>query len=328
MDALVSVIVPIYKVEPYLDKCIYSIQNQTYRNLEIILVDDGSTDNCGQMCDRFALTDGRIHVIHQSNKGLSEARNSGISVCSGSYILFVDGDDWIEPDTVECLLNACVDNDAEVSCCGHYKEYLDRTTEHPLTDKKVVYEDDEIVVPAMKGNVFGMHAWGKLWNRELFDNCMFPSGMYFEDIATTWKLFLNCHRVVCVRDILFHYIYRKDSIGNTKTMKNLSDRWTAFKEQYDEMAGEDEIIRRICAKRCLETIGYTWRWLHIVKNKDRTKMQEMRGFLRENQDVKNQCSLATQLSLFCAQHSNPITIFGCYYLNQLYRRAHGMRLMA
>ena len=328
MDALVSVIVPIYKVEPYLDKCVSSIQNQTYEKLEIILVDDGSPDDCGRKCDRFASTDRRIHVIHQANNGLSEARNSGIDIATGTYILFVDGDDWIEPNAVECLLRACVDNDADVSCCGHYKQYLDRTTAHPLTQEQRVYEKDEIVVPSMQGNVFGIHAWGKLWKRELFEDCIFPPDKYFEDVATTWKLFLNCQRVVCVPDILFHYIYRKDSIGNTKTMKNISDRWNGFKDRYDAMADESEIIRQICAKECLETIGYTWRWLYIVKNRDKAKIHEMRQFLKDHQDIKRRCSFATQLSLFCAQHSNPITIFGCYHLNQLYRRLHGMRLMA
>lgn len=327
MDTLVSVIVPIYKVEPYLEKCVTSIRNQTYRNLEIILIDDGSPDGCGQMCDLYASADNRVRVIRQENKGLSEARNSGIDIATGEYILFVDGDDWIELNTVECLLQACLDYSADASCCGHYKEFTNRTTIHPLVEEVKIYEGDEIIAPALKG-AFAHYVWEKLWKRKLFDTCRFPSGMQFEDVATTWKLLLNCHRVVCISDVLFHYIYRKDSIGNTKTMKNLVDRWIAFKERYDVMAERSEELRNICTKGCLETIGYTWRWLFIVKDRDEEKIQEMRRFLKENQEYINHCSLEKRISLFCALHSSPITIASCYYLNQMYRRFRGLDQMA
>ena len=322
---MVSVIVPVYNVEKYLDKCVSSILNQTYRGIEIILIDDGSTDGCGRMCDEYQ--DERIRVIHQANKGLSEARNSGIDIATGDYILFVDGDDWIEPNTVECLLNACVESNADAACCGHYKEFTDRTTAYSLTQEQKVYEGDEVVIGAMKGS-FAHYAWEKLWKRELFDTCRFPPGMQFEDIATTWKLFLKCQRVVCIPDILFHYIYRKDSIGNTKTMKNLSDRWIAFKERYDVMAGKSEELKQICTDGCLQTIGYTWRWLHIIKDRDEEKIQEMRGFLRKNRGSIRCCPIATRISLFCALHSSTITIASCYYLNQIYRRFRGLDQMA
>ena len=324
---MVSVIVPVYNVEPYLRKCLYSVLGQTYRDLEIIVVDDGSTDASRAICDEYKSSDSRIQVIHQINKGLSEARNNGIDIATGEYILFVDGDDWIELNTVECLLQACVENNADVSCCGHYKEFTDRTTVHPLVEEVKIYEGDEIVVPAMKGS-FAHYAWEKLWKRKLFDTCRFPPGMQFEDIATTWKLLLKCHRVVCVPDVLFHYIYRKDSIGNTKTMKNLADRWIAFKERYDVMADRSYELQNICTKGCLETIGYTWRWLFSVKDRDEEKIQEMRRFLKENRWYIRRCSLETRISLFCALHSSSITIVSCYYLNQMYRRFRGLDQMA
>lgn len=324
---MVSVIVPVYNVKPYLRKCLDSVVGQTYRNLEILIVDDGSTDGSGSICDEYTSDDNRVRVIHQINKGLSEARNSGIDIATGEYILFVDGDDWIEPSTVECLLQACVENEADVSCCGHYKEFVDRTTAHPLATELKIYEGDEIVIPAMKGS-FAHYAWEKLWKWELFDTCRFPPGMQFEDIATTWKLFLKCHRVVCIPDVLFHYVYRKDSIGNIKTMKNLADRWIAFKERYDAMATKSEELRNICTKSCLETIGYTWRWLFSVKDRDEEKIQEMRRFLKENKECISHCSLETRISLFCALHSSSITIASCYYLNQIYRRFRGLDQMA
>ena len=319
---MISVIVPVYNVEPYLRKCLDSILNQTYRDLEILIIDDGSTDGSEAICDEYTANDQRLQVILQDNKGFS-----GIDLATGSYILFVDGDDWIEPNAVECLYQACLDSNADASCCGHYKELVDRKTVHALVAVKKIYEGDVIVAPAMKGS-FAHYAWEKLWKRDLFYNCRFPSGMQFEDIATTWKLFLRCHKVICIPDVLFHYTYRKDSIGNTKSMKNLSDRWVAFKERYDVMAGRNEELKRICTMGCLETIGYTWRWLYIVEDRDEEKIQEMRRFLKENRWYIRRCSLETRISLFCALHSSSITIVSCYYLNQMYRRFRGLDQMA
>ena len=331
MEDIVSVIVPIYKVEPYLKKCVNSILQQTYDNLEIFLVDDGSPDDCGQMCDHFAASDKRIHVVHQKNKGLSEARNQGIAICKGSYVLLVDGDDYIEPNTIECLLKSSKDTCADVVCCGYYREYKDNATAHSLTDVRKYYGEEEIIKAALQGKFFGEYAWNKLWKRELFNDCKFPLGRYFEDIATTWKLFRGCHKVTCVPDILYHYIIRKDSIGNTKNMKNFVDRWLAFKERFDTMAAESEELRQICTNGCLDTIGYTWRWLYIVDRKDRKRhddvLREMREFVEVNRSSIGRCSLATRVSLFCALHSNSVTECGCYYLNQVYRRLRGFDQM-
>ena len=323
---MISIIAPVYNVEPYLRKCLDSIINQTYRDLEILIIDDGSTDGSGEICNEYAASDHRLQVIHQNNKGLSEARNSGIDIATGDYILFVDGDDWIESNTVECLYQACLDHNAEVSCCDHYKEFADRTTVHSLVTSKKEYEGEEIAVPAMKGS-FAHYAWEKLWERSLFEECRFPSGMQFEDVATTWKLFLRCNKVVCIPDVLFHYTYRKDSIGNTKTMKNLADRWAAFKERYDMMSDKSDELKRICTMGCLQTIGYTWRWLYIVKDRDEKKLNEMREFLKNNREAIRSCSLPTRISLFCALYSNLVTIAGCYQINQIYRKIRGLNQM-
>ena len=329
MDPLVSIIIPVYNVEKYLDKCVASVVNQTYTNLEIILIDDGSPDNCPAICDAWKERDPRINVIHQQNGGLSVARNRGIDACHGSYILYIDSDDTIEPNTVDRLLQACLENDADVSCCGYYQEYIDHVTSHPLTNVLKQYEGDELLISALKGDL--MHfAWNKLWRRELFDDdCRFPPGMFFEDIATTWKAFRKCRRVVVIPDLLYHYIIRKDSICNAKTMKRFVDRWIAFKERFDEMSPKSEELRKVCIDGCLDTIGYTWRWLHILDKKDRDEeaLQEMKAFLKENRNRITHCPIATRISLFCALHSNPLTEFGCYYMNQFYRKLHGMDRM-
>lgn len=322
---LISIIIPVYNIEKYIRQCLDSVINQTYRYLEILVVDDGSTDGSGKICDEYA-EDNRVKIIHQTNKGLSGARNVGIDIASGSFILLVDGDDYIELNTVECLLKACLDTNADVSCCGHYKEYTNKSISHALTKKS--YEGKNLTSVVMEGSTFGHYAWGKLYKKELFNNCRFPEDMLFEDIATTWKLLIKCQRVTCISDVLFHYVYRKDSLGNTKTMKNLVDRWIAFKDRYDEMAGKSDELKKICTKRCLDTIGYTWRWLYIVKDKDEQRIQEMRLFAEMNRDNFQSCSVATRISLFFVIHSNTITIAICYYLNRIYRRIRGMDQMA
>lgn len=330
MNPLVSIIIPIYNVEKYLDKCITSVVNQTYTNLEIILVDDGSPDNCPAICDQWQAKDSRIKVIHQENGGLSVARNHGIDACNGSYVQFVDSDDYIELNAVECLLQACLETNAEVSCCGYVKEYVNHIISYPLTYSRVCYEGEEILVAAMKGTVFEQYVWNKLWRRELFDNdCRFPPGKCFEDGATTWKVLRKCNRVVCLPDVLYHYIARKNSISNTKNMKHFLDYWDACKERFDEMSVKSETLRQICMEGCFEVIGYIWRWLYLVdkKGRDEVRLQEMQSFLKENRDSIVNCPLTTRFSLFCALHSNPVTIFGCYYAKQIYRRLHGMEEM-
>lgn len=323
MEPLVSVIIPVYNVEKYVRKCLESVVDQSYRNLEIIIVDDGSTDGSGRICDEYK-ADKRVRVIHQSNKGLSGARNSGIDSCTGSYILFIDGDDYVELNAVEVLLKACIAADADVACCGHYKVFADRADPHPLTKEIRIYEGEELTLATMKGNC-AHYAWEKLYKRVLFDECRFPEGMLFEDVATTWKILLKSNRVVCVPDVLFHYVYRKESLGNTKTMKNLSDRWMAFKERYDVMGRKSDELNVICTKGCLDTIGYTWRWLYIVKDRDEEKLQEMRAFAKEHRDKKMVCPMTTRIVLFCAVYSNPMTIAMCYCLNQIYRKLYGMK---
>ncbi len=330
MEPTVSVIIPVYQVEKYLDKCIASVVGQTYQNLQIILVDDGSTDRSPAICDGWKERDPRITVIHQPNGGLSRARNAGVNLVTGEFIGFVDSDDWIEQNTIEYLLQACIENKADISCCGYYRVYVDHIISHSLTDIQKIYEGEEILYSSMRGEGDEHIVWNKLWRRELFDDdCKFPAGMNFEDVATTWKIFRKCHREVCIPNLLIHHIIRKGSICNTKSMKNFVDRWIAFKERYDVMATKSEEIRRICIDGCLDTIGYTWRWLHILDRKERDEktLQEMRAFVRENRDRIAYSPVATRISLFCVLHSNSLTEFGCYYMNQIYRKIHGMDRM-
>ena len=163
---LISVIVPIYNVEKYLDRCVDSIINQTYKNLEIILVDDGSPDNCPQMCDDYAKKDSRIKVVHKENGGLSDARNVGMEVATGEYVSFIDSDDYISLDFYETLLETIVDNDSDIVECGVVKFYEDNSFDKYSDDLKVTnYDTVDGLEGLINENPFKQHVWNKLYNQ-------------------------------------------------------------------------------------------------------------------------------------------------------------------
>ncbi len=212
---LISVIVPVYNTEEYLRKCLDSIVGQTYSNLEIILVDDGSTDQSGLICDEYSVMDSRIRVIHQENKGLGEARNAGIDVVTGSLMAFVDSDDWIEPDTYE-FMEACM---AQYSCdiviCG--RKVVDETGvlfyEMCLDEGVLVQPGEEVVRRFLLNANLNMAAWDKLYKTELFDDIHYPSGhLMSEDYIPAYRVLSRTKSVFLSGRPLYNYNKRKGSI--------------------------------------------------------------------------------------------------------------------
>ena len=187
MKPLVSVIIPVYKVEQYLQKCIESVCGQTLEALEIILVDDGSPDNCGRICDEYATRDSRIRVIHQRNGGLSAARNTGIRIAQADIIGFVDSDDWIEPDMIELLYrNLCKEN-ADISVCGIYWHNKGNVSEKG--DKTyAVQSSKEAIESVYRLPGVKMNVWNKLYRKHLFHEICFPEGRINEDVYVTVRL--------------------------------------------------------------------------------------------------------------------------------------------
>lgn len=234
MRLLISVIVPVYNVEKYLERCVESILNQTYSKLEIILVDDGSTDSSGSKCDILAKRDKRIKVIHKKNGGLSDARNYGLNIATGDYILFVDSDDWIEKNMVEYLINLILETEADISVCGYFEDY--NNSEGVICSKDVdekiyVYNSNVEALYALNyyGESIGTVSWNKLYKMSIFDQLRFDKGRLNEDVFLTPKLFYQAKRVTVSTKKLYHYIVsRPDSIMNQSlTEKNL-DLISAF----------------------------------------------------------------------------------------------------
>lgn len=214
---LISIIVPVYKVQNYLDKCVESIVEQTYKNLEIILVDDGSPDNCPAMCDEWAKKDSRIKVIHKKNGGLSSARNAGLDVCTGDYIGFVDSDDWIEPDMYEYLLDIGMKNNADVSRCEFVIEAENSDiTVDPQNDSELsMLSGDELIIELVNGDYSEGAMWNKLYKRKLFDSVRFKEGITIEDCLANYYIYRQQVTLVSSFAVKYHYLQRGDSITGT-----------------------------------------------------------------------------------------------------------------
>ena len=212
MNDLISVIVPIYKVEKYLKKCIDSIITQTYKNLEIILVDDGSPDNCGKICDEYAKQDNRIKVIHKENGGLSDARNKGIDISSGKYLTFVDSDDFIHPECCEKMLKNMGESQIlQVSMCSVTP--LRTININRISDKINIYGMQEIInIYYGEKKIITPMACGKLYKRELFSHIRFPKGRIFEDASVVHKILENCNQISLIPDSLYYWRENKNSI--------------------------------------------------------------------------------------------------------------------
>ena len=205
---LISIIVPIYKVEPYLRRCLDSIVNQTYTNLEIILVDDGSPDGCPQICDEYAAKDNRIVVIHKENGGLSDARNAGLDICKGEYISFVDSDDWVTPTYIEYLIKAIKDNNAELAVCNYTQTKQSYILNIPNTsppEYEILTSTSAVKKLWSKDNVTFVTSWGKLYKASLFASIHFPNGKIHEDEYTTYKLLYLSKKTVFLNES--HYFY-------------------------------------------------------------------------------------------------------------------------
>ncbi len=215
----VSVIVPVFKVEAYLSKCVESLIGQVYSNLEIILVDDGSPDACPGICDDYAKRDSRIKVIHQKNGGLSDARNTGIRAAKGEYVSFVDSDDWVDPDYIDSLIKTSLDTSADIVECNHIKYYKtdDFFDYSPKIERgEIVVKDgsEAMVDVILDKGTYTVSSWGKIYKMDIFkqNNIWFSVGKIHEDRFVTYKPFFFSRRVAYLESPLYFYTKRKDSI--------------------------------------------------------------------------------------------------------------------
>ena len=234
-NQLISIIVPIYNVEKYLKQCIESIISQTYRNIEIILVDDGSPDNCGKICDEYSQKDKRIIVIHKENGGLSDARNKGIDIAKGDYLTFIDSDDFVNIDYIEKLYNSIKLNNTKLAQCG-----ISKVNENNEIIEKLNYDENYIKTShEILNELYGKHlienvvVWNKMYAKELFRNIRFPVGKIHEDEFTTYKIFYSVDRISLLSDCLYNYRQTNESIIGKKFNKKRLDLLEALEERIE-----------------------------------------------------------------------------------------------
>lgn len=265
----ISIIVPVYHVEEYLNRCVDSILTQTYTDFELILVDDGSPDNCGAICDEYAHKDARVHVIHQKNSGPAAARNAGIDWVfentSSEWLAFVDSDDWVHPKYLEYLYRAVMESDARISMCP-FMEKDEYCIEQDYTD----YASRRIAAReayTFNSKSIAAFVWGKLYHRSCFSSIRFPEGRLWEDLAITYKLLWNEESIALVQKTLYYYYDNHDSIVRCEWSPKKLDELLAYEEQipffYER---NEEVVFRILAKVYI---------LHIADHRKRIKASSL-----------------------------------------------------
>lgn len=260
MDELISIIVPVYNVEEYLEECIESIRKQTYKNIEILLVDDGSKDKSGKICDDYLQRDNRIKVIHKKNGGLSDARNKGIKESKGKYLIFVDSDDTIDEDMCEVLYENIIKEKSDIAICELYseknKKIKKRIEIKNMTSKEAIKE-------MLCQKLFDTSAGGKLFKKEFFNKIIFPKGKLYEDLGTIYKIFELAKKITYIPVEKYYYRRRPNSITTSKFTDKQMDLFFTLEEieeflkiKYPELLEDLEV-------RALETNVTS---LHIISN--------------------------------------------------------------
>lgn len=238
----ISIIVPVYKVEEYLDKCIRSLVKQTYKNLEIILVDDGSPDNCPKMCDKWAKKDSRIKVIHKENGGISSVRNTALDIATGDYIGFVDGDDVVSTKMFEILVGDLESTDADMSVCGWSSFLLGSVPDFTYEEKVKVIDGGNVAVNKLLSGKISYSLWNKLYKKDLFEDVRFPLGRNYEDFFIVHKVMIKTHKIAINSSKLYGYLRnRNGSIINTYSLKNIEDYMEANNFRYEDLKNNKDV---------------------------------------------------------------------------------------
>lgn len=327
MPDKVSVVVPIYKVEKYLNRCIDSILNQTYKNIEVILVNDGSPDRCGSIAEEYAAADPRIKVIHKVNGGLSDARNTGMQHITGNYTMFVDSDDWLSSRAIDMLMITCKRYQADVVQSAFfyaYEDYLLFDHKHySPKGKPVILNRESLMYELVENKRVKNFAWGKLYKTSILQGIPFKKGVLFEDVFWAHHVMDRVNKFILINQPLYFYLQRSDSIVASYTTRNLDilaglkERHKFIEEKYQDLVDESfKIILRT------SLIHYNLLVLNWRKDKRGSYRKEIRDYIRNNsakfkKAVDHDKSLKTQLTMFLL---HPILNIGFSALKKVLRQ--------
>ena len=258
MNPRISIIVPVYKVEAYLNKCIDSILNQTFENFELILVNDGSPDKCGEICEDYAKKDSRIRVFHKENGGQATARNFGIDIARGEYIGFVDSDDYIEPEMYEVLYNMCINDNCDMVNCSS-KIYFNNKIKVNGNGEKVIHSKKEAMRVVIEGLLYDECLWSKLIKKSVLKDLRMPVGIVYEDTAFVYKIVDKCERIGYIGVPMYNYIKREDSTMDRAVKEVRMDAILVYKEMYEFVKNKypdvSDIVRIKLSNTCISIMN-------------------------------------------------------------------------
>ena len=306
---LISVIVPIYNVKKYLEECISSIINQTYKNLEIILVDDGSKDNSPRICDEISKKDSRIKVIHKENGGISDTRNVGISNSTGKYIQFIDSDDFMEDNMIETLHKDIVENGADVTMCSYYL-FKDGIKTTDATYEKEIYNKEQILQEILLDEKIRSYAWNKLFKRNLFDGIKFPKGKVFEDIYIIPLVLEKAEKVVFNNIPLYYYRQREGSILHKQTNELRLEYIKAALKINKEIENNFPNLKQYCAYNIAHITIKTYNDIGFFDMKDLMDNNIVKDlYIQTKKIFENK-----ELEAFIIKNSNSVKKLHYYYM--------------
>lgn len=300
--AEVSIIVPVYQVEKYIRQCIESIQAQTFTDFELILVDDGSKDASGEICDKYAKEDDRIKVIHKTNGGLSDARNKGIEVVNSKYLMFIDSDDYIEKDMVKLLYQNILDTESDIAVCNFRYVYEENDKKNFNTDiQSEILSSKEIYLHRKNERNYGIWTvvWNKLYKTELFENIKFRTGKFHEDEFLANQIYKKNLKVSTIPEVLYYYRQRENSIMSRENSNKSLDLIEAYQERiYDYIEEADE------AGEAYKVLIYSLEYLSRCRKQNMNEEEKKRFYILKKKTSgiskklrRNRLSLIKKLSL-------------------------------
>jgi glycosyltransferase involved in cell wall biosynthesis len=284
-DVTISVIIPIYKTEAYLRKCLDSVAGQTYQNLEIVLVENGSPDNCGAICDEYAAADARVRVIHKEHGSPSSARNAGLAAATGEWIGWVDSDDWLELDMFQYLLENALAHSADIAVCGHFMEYPGRSVFHGMERERLLNTEEALEL-LLQDKVLWSYVWDKLCRRELYDGVCFSEVRGYEDVTVMYRLFERAERVIGLPEGKYHYFQRPDSVVHDRSLQKKLDFYRERRKRLRDMEQRWPQFRKRLEVSCAVTSVGVWRCYYAapkeLRQELRPELEEIAAFMRQH----------------------------------------------
>lgn len=324
---MISVIVPVYNTERLLRQCVESILNQTYSDLEILLVDDGSTDASGEICDEYAAKDNRVKVFHIENRGVASARNVGLKEATGEYVGFVDSDDWAEPDMYEVLLAEIERAKADIGACGMWYSFA--TKEEPAKNvcNQIFYGNE--IPAALILNKLKVFVSNKLFKRSVWESVSFPEGHFYEDVFVLHRVLLKAQTLVSTSKVLYHYRQRSGSIVTVRSMNNLADYWAAYYDRYEILSQIPEIRNNSAVLNKLEeqmanAAARIWWWIYDVPKKTRNQdcLKSVSNSVKKHFPLFGKPGWRSylRLSVFLSRYACTPSYTVAHIMNSLYRK--------